>query len=110
VFGFVQSQDFQHEELGVSKDIGLAFHDLDLGICAFERTGGNAAIIPLSKRAEVETILGPSHSQERIEMGSEVDFLEIWRGEKGGIVVFFLAGGNREDNLIVSARFYPALR
>ena len=38
MFGFVNAKDLQFEERAVTEAIGLAFHGLDLGVGAFQRS------------------------------------------------------------------------
>ena len=40
------SEDFEHEEFGVSESVGLAFHGFDFVVGAFQRAGRDGIVVP----------------------------------------------------------------
>src|SRR5439155_18366720 len=41
----MDAKDFEFEERAIAKAVGLAFHRLDLGVVAFQRSGGDRVVV-----------------------------------------------------------------
>jgi len=49
----VNGEDFQFEEVVISKAVGLSFHGLDFVVRPFQRSGGDRVVVPSQNSSPV---------------------------------------------------------